>query len=69
MATVCTHERRGSGERRLLKPTAGCVYPKLEDTVVVVTRPLARLGADPARLRTLAGWDWINAATEPLHTS
>jgi len=38
----------------------GKVYPKLADKVAAVEAELPKLEADPARVRSLAGWDWIN---------
>lgn len=44
----------------------GRVYPTLADKVAAVEAFLAELDADPARIRSLAGWDWINATIDRL---
>jgi hypothetical protein len=48
----------------------GRVYATLDDKVAEVQAFLEELDADPARIRRLCGWDWINAAIatrpEPL---
>jgi hypothetical protein len=40
----------------------GRVYATLADKVAAVEAFLDELDADPARIRRLCGWDWINAA-------
>jgi len=40
----------------------GKVYPTLADKMAAVEAFLADLDAEPARIRSLAGWDWITAA-------
>jgi hypothetical protein len=40
----------------------GEVYATLEDKVAAVDRILEEWDADPARVRSLADWDWIAAA-------
>ena len=40
----------------------GKVYPTLADKVAAVETFLTELASDPARIRSLAGWDWITAA-------
>ena len=44
----------------------GRVYATLADKVAAVTAFLEDLDADPARVRSLCGWDWINAAIATL---
>lgn len=44
----------------------GRVYPTLADKVAAVETALTQLEADPTRVRSLAGWDWINTAVEQL---
>ncbi len=45
--------------RRAIEAT---VYATLDDKVAAVEAELAKLDADPARVRSLAGWEWIEAA-------
>ena len=40
----------------------GRVYSTIEAKMAAVEAFLAELDADPARVRSLAGWDWITAA-------
>lgn len=42
----------------------GRVYATLDDKVAAVDHVLAELDADPARVRSLAGWDWIEIAVQ-----
>jgi transposase len=49
--------------RRLVE---GRVYATLEDKAAEVQTFLEELDADPARVRRLCGWDWINAAIATL---
>ena len=44
----------------------GRVYATLTDKVAAVNAFLDELDADPARVRSLCGWDWINAAIATL---
>ena len=44
----------------------GRVYATLADTVAAVDACLHTLEADPARVRRLCGWTWINAAIATL---
>lgn len=44
----------------------GRVYPDLEAKRTAAETVLAALAADPARVRRLAGWDWIAAAEAAL---
>ena len=44
----------------------GKVYPSLEDKVEAVTEFLTELESDPDRVRSLAGWDWIQRAAQSL---
>ncbi|MFN8632358.1 MAG: transposase [Chloroflexota bacterium] len=46
--------------------TEGQVYATLADKVAAVNAFLDDLDADPARVRSLCGWDWINAAIATL---
>jgi len=48
--------------QELRRATEGKVYATLDDKVAAVERELATWDADPARVRSLAGWDWIEAA-------
>ena len=45
--------------QELRRAVEGLVYATLDDKVAAVERELAALAADPARLRSLAGWGWI----------
>jgi len=47
----------------------GRVYATLADKVAAVNAFLDELDADPARVRSLCGWDWINAAIATLPTT
>lgn len=47
----------------------GHVYATLADKVAAVNAFLDDLDADPARVRSLCGWDWINAAITTLPAS
>ena len=51
-------------ERR--RAVEGLVHASLDDKVAAVERELAALAADPARLRSLAGWAWIDDALARL---
>ena len=44
----------------------GHVYATLADKVAAVNAFLDELDADPPRVRSLCGWDWINAALATL---
>jgi DDE superfamily endonuclease len=44
----------------------GRVYATLADKVAAVNAFLDELDADPARVRSLCGWDWINTAITTL---
>ncbi|MBI4504166.1 MAG: transposase [Chloroflexi bacterium] len=50
----------------LRRAIEGRVYPTLADKVVAVEAGLARLDADPARIRSLAGRDWIEATVQQV---
>jgi len=56
-------ERRFEEVRRHVE---GHVYATLADKVAAVNAFLDELDADPARVRSLCGWDWINAALGTL---
>lgn len=44
----------------------GEVYASLDDKVAATQRILQDLDADPARVRRLCGWDWIQTAVDAL---
>jgi hypothetical protein len=44
----------------------GRVYPTIEAKVAAVEEFLTKLDAEPARVRSLAGWDWITTAFSRL---
>lgn len=46
----------------------GTVYATLADKVDAVQAFLQDLDADPARVRSLCGWDWLTAAHDALPT-
>ena len=46
----------------------GAAYPTLADKVAAVQAFLEELDADPARVRSLCGWDWLTAAHDALPT-
>lgn len=48
--------------QELRRAVEGRVYATLDDKVAAVEAELAKLDADPTRVRSLAGWDWIEAA-------
>jgi transposase len=50
----------------LRRATDGKVYATLEDKVAAVEKRLGELEADPERVRSLANWDWIQAAVNRL---
>ena len=50
----------------LRRAVEGAVYATLADKVVAVETTLQTLEAEPACVRSLAGWDWINTAVERL---
>jgi hypothetical protein len=52
----------------LRRAVEGTVYPTLADKVEAVDAELRRIEADPARVRRLTGWDWIDAAVQDLPT-
>ena len=45
--------------QELRRAVEGLVYATLEEKMAAVERELARLAADPPRLRRLTGWTWI----------
>lgn len=45
--------------------TEGTVYPNLDAKCTAVDAILARWDAHPEEVRSLAGWHWIRAATNP----
>ena len=47
----------------------GRVYPSLEDKVAAVDVFLTEFESNPERVRTLAGWDWIDNAIQNLPVS
>jgi hypothetical protein len=46
----------------LRRAVEGRTYASLDEKIAVVERALAALAADPARLRRLTGWRWIQDA-------
>jgi transposase len=48
--------------QELRRAVEGKVYATLDEKVAAVEAELAKLDADPARVRSLAGWAWIEAA-------
>jgi hypothetical protein len=46
----------------------GLVYASLPEKYAAVNAVLEELDADPARVRSLAGWDWIQANLDRLPT-
>jgi hypothetical protein len=48
--------------QELRRAVEGRVYANLEDKVAAVETELADWDADPARVRSLCGWAWIEAA-------
>ena len=47
----------------------GRVYGSIEEKVEAVNSYLERLESDPRRVRSLAGWDWIDEAVQNLPSS
>lgn len=52
--------------QELRRAVEGLVYATLAEKVAAVERELARLAADPHRLRRLTGWTWIAATLAQL---
>jgi DDE superfamily endonuclease len=52
----------------LRRAVEGLVYADIEAKVAAVEAALARLAADPARVRRLVGWSWITQALDGLPT-
>ena len=50
----------------LHRAVEGRGYPTLEAKLAVVERELTALAADPARLRRLTGWAWLETALAPF---
>jgi hypothetical protein len=50
--------------QEIRKEVEGKVYGKLENKQAAVERALAQLAADPEKLRSLTGWDWIRHTIE-----
>jgi hypothetical protein len=50
----------------LRRVVEGHVYATLEEKVAAVERELQALAADPARVKSLAGWHWIEEAWAAL---
>ena len=50
----------------LRRVVEGQVYATLEEKVAAVERELQALAADPARVKSLAGWQWIQEARAAL---
>jgi hypothetical protein len=55
----------------LRRAIEGRLYATIEEKVAAVEHELAALAADPARIRSLAGWPWITEACQalPLHAA
>ena len=47
----------------------GRVYGSIEEKVEAVNSYLERLESDPRRVRSLAGWGWIDEAVQSLPSS
>ena len=47
----------------------GRVYGSIDEKVEAVNAYLRRLESDPSRVRSLAGWDWIEEAVQNLPSS
>ena len=47
----------------------GRIYDSIEEKVEAVNAYLRELEADPRRVRSLAGWDWIEEAVQGLSSS
>ncbi len=58
-------ESRERSFEELRRQVEGVVYSSLDDKVAAVAKILGKIDADPERVRSLAGWDWINDALEP----
>lgn len=52
--------------QELRRATEGRVYATLDDKIAAVEAEFATLDADPVRIRSLAGWAWIEAAVPRL---
>ena len=50
----------------LRRAVEGQVYASLDEKVAAVERELRALAADPARVKSLAGWQWIDEAWAAL---
>ena len=50
----------------LRRAVAGQVYATLDEKVAAVERELQALAADPQRVKSLAGWQWIHEAWAAL---
>jgi hypothetical protein len=50
----------------LRRAVEGKIYATLEEKVEAVGAELARIDADPDRVRKLTGWDWITATVQQL---
>jgi hypothetical protein len=55
--------------QELRRSVEGLLYATLEEKVAAVERELTALAADPARLKRLAGWDWIADTLAQLPTA
>jgi len=53
----------------LRRVVEGKIYATIDDKVAAVAAYLARLEADPARVRSLTHWSWIDAALQHLPAS
>lgn len=52
--------------QELRRAVEGRVYATLDEKIAAVEAELAKLDADPERVRSLANWHWIEAAAERL---
>lgn len=52
--------------QELRRVVEGMVYATLDEKVAAVEGALRKLEADPARVRSLVGWDWIDEAVQHL---
>jgi hypothetical protein len=56
----------GCHRSQVRRHVEGRIYATLADKVAAVNAFLDELDADPARVRSLCGWDWITAAIASL---
>ena len=76
---VLSHRMKGLGQPRFLSEyqerelteevrrwVEGRIYGSIEEKIEAVNAYLRRLESDPGRVRSLAGWDWIEEAVQSL---